>query len=319
MFPGCFVPLIVTTTIMPPRTRSNRVEKLAYQHMVTLGKPVNAFGLPSLPDELFLLIISFFQTCQIPEETRDLPGNGVAPRHKILLVLTMTCRALRRVCLPFLWQRVEARAGMEGVDDVISGHGGQHWMKTGHLFLYDKALSREVLRQLETVTIREPKYAVYVKYVVHLLKVDLVDLLNAYSVVNLDIMQSTDTLLQELLNSLELFPRLHTVRLRTGGRLFGKELQRIQALLSSWQPKAPLASVKKWYSNQLVSRLMRFCPNVHSAGGLLFDTLELGQLQMTLVHTMEAIERLENVTTAFFVKMPGTYSDSDHLRWILIE
>ena len=133
--------------------------------MTAQGLPVNAVGLSALPDELFLLIVSFFPTYQIPEETRDLPDNGVAPRHKTLLVLTMTCRALRRVCLPFLWQRIEARAGMESVDNVIATHGGQHWTNKGIAFLYDKGLAREILRQLETVTIREPKYATYVKYV----------------------------------------------------------------------------------------------------------------------------------------------------------
>jgi len=151
---------------MAPRTRSNRVEKLAYQRMVALGVPVNAAGLPALPDELFLLIISFFPTCRIPEETYQLPNNGIAPRHK---VLTMTCRALRRVCLPFLWQRVEARAWMESVAGVISTHGGQHWMKKECSYISDKALAREVLRQLETVTVREPKYVAYVKYVMRTL------------------------------------------------------------------------------------------------------------------------------------------------------
>ena len=149
---------------MAPRTRSNRVEKLHFQRMVALGVTLNAVGLPALPDELLLLIVSFFPMCRIPEETRSLPENGVAPRHKTLLVLTMTCRALRRVCLPLLWQRIEVRAGIEGVDNVIDTHG-QHWTKKGVPFLNDKGLAREALRQLETVTIREPKYASYVKYV----------------------------------------------------------------------------------------------------------------------------------------------------------
>jgi len=150
---------------MPPRTRSNRAEKLNHQRMVTLGIAFNDVGLPALPDELLLFIVSFFPTCRIPEETRELPENGVAPRHKTLLVLTMTCRALRRVCLPLLWQRIEARVGMEGVDNIIDTHG-QHWTTKGVPFLSDKGLACEVLRQLETATIREPKYATYVKYVV---------------------------------------------------------------------------------------------------------------------------------------------------------
>jgi len=127
--------------------------------MEVIEVSVNAVGLPALPDELFLLIVSFFPTLRIPEETRGLHDNGYAPRHKTLLVLTMTCRALRRVCLPLLWQRVEARAGMQSVADIIPTHGGSR-------LIHDKSLSREVLRQLATVTVREPKYAVYVQYVV---------------------------------------------------------------------------------------------------------------------------------------------------------
>jgi len=151
---------------------SNRAEKMEYQRMAVLRMPANATGLPSLPDELLLLIVSFFPTYQIPEETRELPDKGLSPRYKTLLILTMTCRALRRVCLPFLWQRVEARAGMEGVDNVIASHGGQHWTEKGRkgTFLYGEGLAREIRRQLQTVTVREPKYATYVKYVVvHLL------------------------------------------------------------------------------------------------------------------------------------------------------
>ena len=43
-------------------------------------------------------------------------------RNKTVLALAMTCRALRRVCLPYLQQPIEARAGMEGVDVLIATH-----------------------------------------------------------------------------------------------------------------------------------------------------------------------------------------------------
>ena len=148
---------------MPPRTRSNRAEKLAHQRLITLGQPVNAIGLPALPAELILLVISFFPTCQIPERVRGFRNGDFASRHKTFLALTMTCRSLRKVCLPFLWQRIEARAGMEGVDDLIPTHGGQHWSNTNKSVLQEKTLTRDALRQLETVTVREPSYAVHVK------------------------------------------------------------------------------------------------------------------------------------------------------------
>jgi len=124
-------------------------------------------------------------------------------------------------------------------------------------------------------------------------------------------MFSVDTLLQELLSSLELFTRLHTIRLKTPERLFGKDLRRLTAVVSSWQPKAPLNSIKRWYSTPSVSLLMRFCPNIHTAGGLLFEPLELGQLHQVLDHSMDAVERLENVTLPFWLNTPGMNSVSD--------
>ena len=55
---------------------------------------------------------------------------------------------------------------------------------------------------------------------------------------------------------------------------------------------------------------MRFCPNLHTVGGLLFGDLELGDLHTILKHPMEAVERLENVTSFSFVDMKGTRSES---------
>ena len=141
---------------MASQARSNRA---------ALGMSVNAVGLPALPDELLLLIVTFFQTCRIPEQTPKLPNNGLAPRHKTLLVLTMTCRTLRRVCLPLLWQRIEARNMMEDMVNVITAQGRRR-TKGKPSFLFNDGLTREIRRQLEIVTVREPKYANYVKCVV---------------------------------------------------------------------------------------------------------------------------------------------------------
>lgn len=139
------------------------------------------------------------------------------------------------------------------------------------------------------------------------------------SVVDLDIMYSLESLLQELLNSLELFTRLHTIRLRTPRSLYGKDLRRVDTVVSSWQPKAPLTSIKRWYSSHLVLRLMRFCPNLHTAGGLLFEPLEFSHpFMMALEHPMEAIERLENVNIYFYLKMNGMDSESTLLYGFLL-
>ena len=67
--PGTKTYLLTTTMSLP--MLSNCAEKLT----TALGIPINTMGLLALPDELLLLIVSFFPTCRIPEETEELLDN----------------------------------------------------------------------------------------------------------------------------------------------------------------------------------------------------------------------------------------------------
>jgi len=55
---------------------------------------------------------------------------------------------------------------------------------------------------------------------------------------------------------------------------------------------------------------MSFCPNLHTAGGLIHESLELGQLLRVLAYPMVAVERLENVSLPFNVCVEGEFSYS---------
>ena len=127
------------------------------------------------------------------------------------------------------------------------------------------------------------------------------------SVINIDLVYSIDTLLEELLACLELLPRLHTVRLKIGD-LSGRSHQRAEKLLASWRPKKPLASIKNWYSSELVSELIAFCPNLIAVGGLLYDFLELGHLQRLIEQPLPSVERFDNVHAFSFTKLAGMSS-----------
>ena len=127
------------------------------------------------------------------------------------------------------------------------------------------------------------------------------------STVNLDAKVSVDTLLPQILASLELFPRLHTIRLRMIATHYSKEHQHALAVLSSWKPKTPLTSVKRWYSNQLLAQVISFCPNLHTAGGLPDDLIDLHRLSLTFPQPMLFVERFENVARLLSDHMSGIH------------
>jgi hypothetical protein len=53
---------------MAPRTRSNRAEKLAVQKLLSSGISVNNCGLPALPNEIYLEILSHMPALPIPHD-----------------------------------------------------------------------------------------------------------------------------------------------------------------------------------------------------------------------------------------------------------
>jgi hypothetical protein len=98
---------------MPPR---KRVKKRAVELPVSVedqvgvspGRPVdsssNKRGFPALPVELLLEIVSYFRLV-------DYPGwFDRTNRSWTLRVLSQTCRSLRCIFLPILWERLCIRA-----------------------------------------------------------------------------------------------------------------------------------------------------------------------------------------------------------------
>ena len=132
---------------MAPCLRSARtVERTA---ALETGLPVNTRGLPTFPAELLLEILSHISEDIIPipnKVAKPLPPKYLE-RTAILRTLSQLCRSLRNVALPTLWEKIEAWAM----------HGRIGWQK---------GIATDLIAQLETVTIRAPSLASYVRYVV---------------------------------------------------------------------------------------------------------------------------------------------------------
>ena len=148
---------------MAPRTRSNRIELLARERMIASGQLFNTTGFPALPDELYLEIVSCFPSAPVPTEYRNLDTKAFRTRLITLFSLSQTCRSLRYVFLPYLYERIEVYEGMvTGKGPLPSFHGLGRKPDHRVRFVY-KQYAEELVRQLEVVTIRNPALAQYVK------------------------------------------------------------------------------------------------------------------------------------------------------------
>ena len=145
-----------------------------------------------MPAELLLEIISYIPAAPIPNKIRKPLPPKYVERTITLRTLSQLCRSLRNALLPALWERIEV------------------WT-TSNLYNF-KDMATDLIAQLETVTIREPSLASYVKYVMH-------DILNLslqsfYSIVNVLITShSIDRVLCELARCMALMENLHTVQI----------------------------------------------------------------------------------------------------------
>jgi hypothetical protein len=152
---------------MAPRKR-RRVGRELNQLIVPVTAPpvpVNTHGFANLADEIYLEIVSYIPSVPIPTPSSSEPYPEIRrSRHETLLSLSQTCRSLRRVFWRYLWQRIEVREGMRIGDEAKTLRNtpclGNTWDATGH-----KKYAKELVRQLEIVTIRNPQLAQYVKSV----------------------------------------------------------------------------------------------------------------------------------------------------------
>ena len=133
----------------PQELSSNSRNQIA-EAPVHEARPLNTKGLPILPDELLLEIVSYYPVTPIPDRDPDVEAQNI--RRQVLFALSQTSSNLRRFFLCCLWQRIEV---------CRSTHAAP---------MKNRSLALELVRQLEIVTIRDPTLAEYVQYVSHLSK-----------------------------------------------------------------------------------------------------------------------------------------------------
>src|SRR6266576_4836331 len=135
---------------MAPRLRSSHARER--QAILETGFPVNTRGLPALPAELLLEIASQTAAAPIPNYIPHPLSVNVLERTTTLRILSQLCRSLRSALLPALWERIEACTTTSATRS-----DQPRWQKD---------IAVDLVAQLETVTIREPSLASYVKYVI---------------------------------------------------------------------------------------------------------------------------------------------------------
>ncbi|KAK2462992.1 hypothetical protein APHAL10511_004979 [Amanita phalloides] len=139
----------------PRRSAAHRVQTRIHEQNSEPVKPdtlpihgLNTKGLPTVPAELLLEILSYMQTMPIPCNSEPIRAE-YKERSMALCALFQTCRSLRSALRPFVWERIE----------VCTANGdtfSNRWCKD---------VATDLIEQLEIVTIREPSFASHVKTV----------------------------------------------------------------------------------------------------------------------------------------------------------
>lgn len=115
---------------------------------------INSVGLAALPNEIYYKILSYMPAVQILADM-DVSNDNLVDhsRRFTLSALLQTCRSLRRFFLSHLWERIELHNRMK--------------VHRGFAFstVRGKALFKELGRQLDVPTQRNPELAQYVRYV----------------------------------------------------------------------------------------------------------------------------------------------------------
>lgn len=128
------------------------------------SESVNDHGFPALPLELVLEILSYFLSSPVPSTTalyEPLPP-GFSRRTKTTRLLSQLCRSLRTILLPFAWRTIEV-CSLKARRWASSGSGTFKLPDGRVTRTFKRDLARDLVRQLETVTIRNPSLANYVQ------------------------------------------------------------------------------------------------------------------------------------------------------------
>ncbi|KAF9482371.1 hypothetical protein BDN70DRAFT_875120 [Pholiota conissans] len=198
----------------------------------------NTQGLLSLPDEILLEIFNSLPGLPIPSARKKEEIQAHGHRRPTLEALSQTCRALRRVSLPFLWERIEVFSGMQTAKGPLPPV-----MEYRGLLSRGRLHARELLRQLEVVTIREPAFADFVRIIDVCIPED-----------------SIETVLRELARCMTLMPNLHTIQIcfMSSHTFFMKKRSMINTVFKPYTyPQIKIACV-----HSQASGLLAQCPNM---------------------------------------------------------
>ncbi|PPQ98072.1 hypothetical protein CVT26_003298 [Gymnopilus dilepis] len=225
----------------------------------------------TLPLNLYLEILSHFPVLPVPsEDSRQYDAAIFLSRKSTLFALCKTCRCLRSVFRKHLYQRVEVYDGM------LTGNGPlpsiQDLESSKPRDFLDRKYTVELVRQLETVTIRDPALAQYV----NTLNVTIVD-------------RSPLNILVELARCIALLPNLYTVQLLfttpsaiNVASIFKKyqPYRQIRNICVAWQgipflaacPNAQRIAPYQGKSYQgFLSQIILSCQHVKRLGYILFE------------------------------------------------
>ncbi|KAF4623882.1 hypothetical protein D9613_001451 [Agrocybe pediades] len=210
----------------------------------------------NLPEEIYLEIASHIPATPVPTDKLDCNANllkACAARHVTLAALSQTSRALRRIFLRFLWERIEVLEGMPTENgelpllDIPALKAGANSRARIRYKVGSKNYATELVRQLEIVTVRQPELAQLVR------------------VINIVITEySQHSVLSEFARSLSCFPNLHTLQISAYPRVrYGKHLHAFQVMFGTGYRFPQIQNLH--LSPGIPVQLLLLCPNVRHA------------------------------------------------------
>ncbi|KAJ7120202.1 hypothetical protein C8R44DRAFT_672034 [Mycena epipterygia] len=243
---------------MPPRTRNGGRARL-----VELGLPINTTGLPSLPVEILHEIVSHLVGAPVPCADFHVLSRTHLERPQTLRPLSETCQRLRSVFL--------ARA-LEHLEVCASHKVSETYVYRNHLYRHRSMLwsthismefARELVRQAEIVTVRNPALAQEVKIVTAVLSD-----------------WSAPTVLPEFFKCLSVLNNLHTIQIiRTPHNHGSYSHKRLGDLIGRVIEGHTFYAVHTLVLDRLAFSIVAACPNLERLTvNTLFSEFELSKI-----------------------------------------